>query len=45
MRVTKFEHATLTLVDTGKTLVIDPGSYTAPLSSEQAASPGQPPDA
>ncbi|WP_426319850.1 MBL fold metallo-hydrolase [Microbacterium sp. E-13] len=31
MRVTKFEHATLTLVDTGSTLVIDPGSYTAPL--------------
>lgn len=31
MRVTKFEHATLTLVDTGSTLVIDPGSFTAPL--------------
>jgi L-ascorbate metabolism protein UlaG (beta-lactamase superfamily) len=35
MRVTKFEHATLTLVDTGKTLVIDPGSYTAPLGELQ----------
>ena len=31
MRVTKFEHATLTLNDAGKTLVIDPGSFTAPL--------------
>lgn len=31
MRVTKFEHAALTLVEAGKTLVIDPGSYTAPL--------------
>jgi L-ascorbate metabolism protein UlaG (beta-lactamase superfamily) len=31
MRVTKFEHATLTLIDAGKTLVIDPGSFTAPL--------------
>ncbi len=31
MRVTKFEHAALTLVDAGKTLVIDPGSFTAPL--------------
>ena len=31
MRVTKFEHATLTLDDAGKTLVIDPGSFTAPL--------------
>ncbi|WP_194398158.1 MBL fold metallo-hydrolase [Microbacterium atlanticum] len=31
MRVTKFEHATLTLVDAGKSLVIDPGSFTAPL--------------
>jgi len=31
MRVTKFEHATLTIVDSGKTLVIDPGSFTAPL--------------
>jgi L-ascorbate metabolism protein UlaG (beta-lactamase superfamily) len=31
MRVTKFEHATLTLVNAGKTLVIDPGSFTAPL--------------
>jgi L-ascorbate metabolism protein UlaG (beta-lactamase superfamily) len=31
MRVTKFEHATLTLVKAGKTIVIDPGSFTAPL--------------
>ena len=31
MRVTKFEHATLTLGNAGKTLVIDPGSFTAPL--------------
>jgi L-ascorbate metabolism protein UlaG (beta-lactamase superfamily) len=31
MRVTKFEHAALTLVDSGRTLVIDPGSFTAPL--------------
>jgi len=31
MRVTKFEHATLTLSDSGRTIVIDPGSFTAPL--------------
>ena len=31
MRVTKFEHATLTIVNAGKTIVIDPGSFTAPL--------------
>ena len=31
MRVTKFEHATVTLNQTGKTLVIDPGTYTTPL--------------
>lgn len=31
MRVTKFEHATLTLTESGRTLVIDPGSFTAPL--------------
>jgi L-ascorbate metabolism protein UlaG (beta-lactamase superfamily) len=31
MRVTKYEHATLTLHETGKTLVIDPGSFTSPL--------------
>jgi L-ascorbate metabolism protein UlaG (beta-lactamase superfamily) len=31
MRVTKFEHATLTLLEADRTLVIDPGSYTAPL--------------
>jgi L-ascorbate metabolism protein UlaG (beta-lactamase superfamily) len=31
MRVTKFEHAALTLVDSGRTVVIDPGSFTAPL--------------
>lgn len=32
MRVTKFEHATLTIVEAGKTIVIDPGSFTAPLA-------------
>ncbi|GAB2835642.1 MBL fold metallo-hydrolase [Microbacterium insulae] len=32
MRVTKFEHATLTLLDSGRTLVIDPGSFTSPLA-------------
>ena len=32
MRVTKFEHATLTLVQSGRTLVIDPGSFTTPLA-------------
>ena len=32
MRVTKFEHATLTLREAGKTVVIDPGSFTAPLT-------------
>jgi L-ascorbate metabolism protein UlaG (beta-lactamase superfamily) len=37
MRVTKYEHATLTLTDTGKTLVIDPGSFTAPLIDLAAA--------
>ena len=31
MRVTKFEHAALTLTHQGKRLVIDPGSYTLPL--------------
>ena len=31
MRVTKFEHATLVLREAGKTLVIDPGSFTSPL--------------
>ncbi|GAA1991415.1 MBL fold metallo-hydrolase [Microbacterium pumilum] len=31
MRVTKFEHATLTLTDSGSTIIIDPGSFTAPL--------------
>jgi len=31
MRVTKFEHATLTIVDLGRTLIIDPGLFTAPL--------------
>ena len=31
MRVTKFEHATLSLVDASKTIVVDPGSFTAPL--------------
>ena len=37
MRVTKFEHATLTLIDAGKTLVIDPGSFTTPLLDLAAA--------
>jgi L-ascorbate metabolism protein UlaG (beta-lactamase superfamily) len=32
MRVTKFEHAALRLDANGKTLVIDPGSFTTPLS-------------
>lgn len=36
MRVTKFEHATLTLIDARRTLVIDPGSYTAPLGDLDA---------
>ncbi|GAA3210661.1 MBL fold metallo-hydrolase [Microbacterium terregens] len=31
MRVTKHLHAALTVQDSGKTLVIDPGSYTDPL--------------
>ncbi|MGZ0710601.1 MBL fold metallo-hydrolase (plasmid) [Coraliomargarita sp. W4R53] len=31
MRVTKFEHATLSLESGGKTLVIDPGGFTQPL--------------
>jgi len=31
MRVTKYEHAALTVQDSGKTLVIDPGSFTNPL--------------
>lgn len=31
MRVTKFEHATLTLLESGRTLIIDPGSFTTPL--------------
>lgn len=32
MRVTKFEHATLTLLEAGRTLVVDPGSFTTPLT-------------
>lgn len=31
MRVTKFEHATLTVRESGKTIVLDPGSFTSPL--------------
>jgi L-ascorbate metabolism protein UlaG (beta-lactamase superfamily) len=31
MRVTKYEHATLALTEAGRTLVIDPGNFTAPL--------------
>ncbi len=33
MRVTKFEHAALTLQKLGRTLVIDPGSFTLPLEN------------
>ena len=33
MRITKFEHATLSIVDSGKSLIVDPGSFTAPLTS------------
>ncbi len=33
MRVTKFEHATLTLEKDGSTLVIDPGNFTQPLEN------------
>lgn len=32
MRVTKFEHATLRLDQLGQTLIVDPGSFTAPLN-------------
>lgn len=32
MRVTKHEHAALTLHESGKSLVIDPGSFTLPLT-------------
>jgi len=35
MRVTKFEHATVTLTDSGKTIVVDPGSFTTPLADLQ----------
>ncbi|HWV47945.1 MAG TPA: MBL fold metallo-hydrolase [Microbacterium sp.] len=31
MRVTKFEHATLRIDETGDSLIIDPGSFTLPL--------------
>ncbi len=31
MRVTKHEHAALTVRESGKTLIIDPGSFTSPL--------------
>ncbi|MBM3717168.1 MAG: MBL fold metallo-hydrolase, partial [Actinobacteria bacterium] len=31
MRVTKHEHAALVVVESGHTLVIDPGSFTSPL--------------
>ncbi|QPE03578.1 MBL fold metallo-hydrolase [Microbacterium schleiferi] len=34
MRVTKHEHAALTIRDSGKTLVIDPGSFTDPLPDD-----------
>ncbi len=32
MRITKHEHAALRLEDHGQTLIVDPGSFTAPLS-------------
>lgn len=32
MRVTKHEHATLRVEESGRTLIIDPGSFTAPLA-------------
>ncbi|GAA2990713.1 L-ascorbate metabolism protein UlaG (beta-lactamase superfamily) [Microbacterium terrae] len=35
MRVTKFEHAALTLVEADRTLVIDPGNFTSPLGLER----------
>jgi L-ascorbate metabolism protein UlaG (beta-lactamase superfamily) len=31
MRVTKYEHATLRIDENGETLLVDPGSFTAPL--------------
>jgi L-ascorbate metabolism protein UlaG (beta-lactamase superfamily) len=31
MRITKYEHATLRIDEAGRTLVIDPGSFTTPL--------------
>ncbi len=31
MRLTKHEHAALVVVESGHTLVIDPGSFTSPL--------------
>lgn len=34
MRVTKHEHAALTIRDSGKTLVVDPGSFTDPLPDD-----------
>lgn len=36
MRVTKFEHATLTLLESGRTLIVDPGSFTTPLADLDA---------
>lgn len=32
MRVTKFEHATLRIDQSGETLIVDPGSFTTPLT-------------
>jgi L-ascorbate metabolism protein UlaG (beta-lactamase superfamily) len=37
MRVTKHEHAALTLEKDGKTLIIDPGVFTSPLEIENVA--------
>ena len=34
MRVTKHEHAALTIRDSGKTLIVDPGSFTDPLPDD-----------
>src|SRR5690606_39462126 len=33
MRVTKYEHATLRIDESGETLLVDPGTFTAPLDA------------
>jgi L-ascorbate metabolism protein UlaG (beta-lactamase superfamily) len=35
MRVTKYEHAALLIEDSGKALIVDPGSFTTPLTDVQ----------